>query len=142
MLNDKSRVKNHILNFIINDIRDNQQEEEQQEENDITNLSLFSKKEHLLKLINEESKLSLTCFVSVIEFFINNLFLITNYFFAESSQSNLNAITEMNMWCENLENNLIRAAKDKQLNDFLVSLAPQVSMKYTRILFLQIIKRI
>lgn len=142
MINDKSRVKNHILNFIINDIRDNQQEEEQQEENDITNLSLFSKKEHLLKLINEESKLSLTCFVSVIEFFINNLFLITNYLFAESSQSNLNSITEMNMWCENLENNLICAAKDKQLNDFLISLAPQVSMKYTRILFLQIIKRI
>ncbi|GAB1867613.1 Gem-associated protein 5 [Camponotus japonicus] len=104
MINDKSRVKNHILNFIINDIRGNQQEEEQQEENDITNLSLFSKKEHLLKLINEE----------------------------KSSQSNLNAITEMNMWCENLENNLICAAKDKQLNDFLVSLAPQVSMKMWR----------
>lgn len=139
MMSDKSRVikRNHILNFITNDIRGNRQDG-----NDITNLSMFSKKEHLLKLVNEESKLCLTCFVSVIEFFINNLFLITNHSFAESSQTDLNAITEMNMWCDNLETNLISAAKDKQLNDFLVSLAPQISMKYTRILFLQIIKKI
>lgn len=51
MINDKSKVKNPILNFITNDIRNIQ---EQQKEN----RSLFSKKEDLLELINEESKLN------------------------------------------------------------------------------------
>jgi len=40
------------------------------------------------------------------------------------------------MWSDDLKNNLICAAKDQQLNDFLVSLAPNVSLKYVRI-FLQ-----
>lgn len=58
MINDNSKVKHPILNFITNDIKHNQK---QPEENGIRNLSLFSKKEHLLKLINEESKLNCTC---------------------------------------------------------------------------------
>lgn len=136
MVNDKSKVKNPILNFITNDIRNNQEQRKE-------NRSLFSKKEHLLELINEESKLNHICYSSlIIEFFINNIFLITNYLFEESTQSNLNSITEMNMWCDDLQNDLIYAAKDKQLNDFLVSLAPHVSIKYIRIFFLQIIKKI
>lgn len=65
-----------------------------------------------------------------------------NYLFAELTQDSSNAATEMNMWCDNLRNNLLCAAKDQQLNDFLVSLAPSVSMKYVRILLLQTFKKI
>lgn len=52
------------------------------------------------------------------------------YLFSESTQDNLDAITEMNMWCDDLKNNLICAAKNHQLNDYLVSLAPSISVKY------------
>lgn len=72
----------------------------------------------------------------IIEFFINNIFLIINYLFAELTQDSSNAITELNMWSDNLQNDLACAAKDQQLNDFLVSLAPNVSMKYIQTLFL------
>lgn len=56
IINDKSKV----LNFITNDIRKNQ---EQYEKNStVANLSLFSEKEHLLELINRESKLNYICY--------------------------------------------------------------------------------
>ncbi|KAL0127536.1 hypothetical protein PUN28_003065 [Cardiocondyla obscurior] len=45
------------------------------------------------------------------------------------AQDDSNIVTEMNMWCDDLKSNLICAARDQQLNDFLVSLAPNVSMK-------------
>ncbi|XP_029169369.1 gem-associated protein 5-like [Nylanderia fulva] len=76
-------------------------EQEQYEEDDnIANISLFSKK-HLLKLVAHKQLI----------------------------QDSSNAITEMNMWCNNLKNDLASAAKNKKLNDFLVSLASSVSMK-------------
>lgn len=56
--------------------------------------------------------------------------LLIIYYFLELTQDNSDAITEMNMWCDDLKNNLICAAKEQQLNDFLVSLAPNVSVKY------------
>ncbi|XP_011872793.1 PREDICTED: gem-associated protein 5 isoform X2 [Vollenhovia emeryi] len=45
------------------------------------------------------------------------------------AQDNLDVVTEMNMWCDDLKNDLISAANNGQLNDFLVSLAPSVSVK-------------
>lgn len=53
VINDKSKV----LNFITNDIRKNQEESEKNSKS-TANLSLFSEKEHLLELINHESKLN------------------------------------------------------------------------------------
>ncbi|KAL6431847.1 hypothetical protein ACFW04_007362 [Cataglyphis niger] len=101
--NEYSKVindKSKVLNFITNDIRKNQEQSEKNSKS-IANLSLFSEKEHLLEIINHE----------------------------KLTQDSSNAATEMNMWCDNLRNNLLCAVKDQQLNDFLVSLAPSVSMK-------------
>lgn len=36
----------------------------------------------------------------------------------------------MDVWCNNLKQNLDEAAKEKRLNDFLVSLSASLSMKY------------
>lgn len=36
----------------------------------------------------------------------------------------------MDIWCDNLNQNLEDAAKEKRLNDFLVSLSASLSMKY------------
>lgn len=58
------------------------------------------------------------------------MLLIIYYLFSELTQDNSDAVTEMNMWCDDLKNNLISAATEHQLNDFLVSLAPNVSVKY------------
>lgn len=37
---------------------------------------------------------------------------------------------EMDLWGDNLKENLEEAAKEKRLNDFLVSLSASLSMKY------------
>jgi len=55
------------------------------------------------------------------------------YLSTELAHDNSDIVTELNMWCDDLESNLICAARDQQLNDFLVSLAPNVSLKYVRI---------
>ncbi|XP_046430819.1 gem-associated protein 5 isoform X1 [Neodiprion fabricii] len=38
-------------------------------------------------------------------------------------------VVEMDLWCDNLKQNLQEATKEKRLNDFLVSLAPSLSYK-------------
>lgn len=52
------------------------------------------------------------------------------YLSTELTHDNSDIVTELNMWCDDLESNLICAARDQQLNDFLISLAPNVSLKY------------
>ncbi|KAG7201057.1 hypothetical protein KM043_017605 [Ampulex compressa] len=44
-------------------------------------------------------------------------------------ESDYNAATEMDLWRDNLKESLDEAAREKRLNDFLVSLAPSLSMK-------------
>lgn len=56
--------------------------------------------------------------------------LMIYYLFSESTQDNSDVVTELNMWSDDLENDLVCAIRDQQLNDFLVSLAPHVSLKY------------
>lgn len=76
-------------------------------------------------------KVNLTlCNITLTITYITLSLLMIYYLFSESTQDDSNIVTEMNMWCDALENNLICAAKDHQLNDFLISLAPSVSMKY------------
>jgi hypothetical protein len=52
---------------------------------------------------------------------------------------NNNIATEMDIWSGNLQENLMTAVKEYRLNDFLVSLAPSLSMKYIQIFLLQTI---
>lgn len=47
-----------------------------------------------------------------------------------SAEHRHDIVTEMDMWCNNLQHNLECAAKEKRLNDFLVSLSPNLSIKY------------
>ncbi|XP_015605680.1 gem-associated protein 5 isoform X2 [Cephus cinctus] len=46
-----------------------------------------------------------------------------------ASQGQHNMVTEMDIWTNNLKHNLQEAVKEKRLNDYLVSLAPCLSMK-------------
>lgn len=39
-------------------------------------------------------------------------------------------VTEMEMWCDGLRENIECAIKEKRLNDFLVSLSTSLSVKY------------
>ncbi|XP_036139651.1 gem-associated protein 5 isoform X2 [Monomorium pharaonis] len=50
----------------------------------------------------------------------------------EKTQDNLDIVTEINLWCDELKDHLNMAASAHELNDFLVSLAPSVSMKMWR----------
>jgi len=76
-------------------------------------------------------KVNLTlCNITLTITYITLSLLMIYYLFSEDTQDDSNIVTEMNMWCDALENNLICAAKDHQLNDFLISLAPSVSVKY------------
>ncbi|XP_071629250.1 gem-associated protein 5 [Temnothorax longispinosus] len=87
---------------ILNFIKSDIRSNHIEEDDAITKSSLFcEKKEDLLTLISNE----------------------------KLTQDNSDVVTEMDMWCDDLKNNLISAAKDHQLNDFLVSLAPNVSAK-------------
>lgn len=55
------------------------------------------------------------------------------YYYIESAHiegNNYDVITEMDVWYDNLKQNLEEAAKEKRLNDFLVSLSASLSMKY------------
>ncbi|XP_029169359.1 gem-associated protein 5-like [Nylanderia fulva] len=86
---------------ILNFIRNDISPKQQQDKDDdnIANISLFSK-EDLSKLVDHEK-----------------------------STQDSNTRTEMNIWCGSLQNDLICAAKNQELNDFLVSLASSISMK-------------
>ncbi|KYN08591.1 PREDICTED: gem-associated protein 5 [Cyphomyrmex costatus] len=96
--------KSQILNFIKHDIRNNQTKENSSE-NASENLSLFcEKKDDFLTFISNE----------------------------KLTHDNSDIVTELNMWCDDLKNNLICATRDKQLNDFLVSLASSISTKMWR----------
>ncbi|XP_011636844.1 gem-associated protein 5 [Pogonomyrmex barbatus] len=96
--------KSVILNFIKNDIRNNQKQSKENTESE-TNFSLFcEQKDDLLTLISNE----------------------------KLTQDNAETNIEIDMWCNNLEENLISAVKNHQLNDFLISLAPHVSIKTWR----------
>jgi len=55
------------------------------------------------------------------------------------ARGNNNIATEMDIWSGNLQENLMTAVKEYRLNDFLVSLAPSLSMKYIQIFLLQTI---
>lgn len=46
----------------------------------------------------------------------------------------------MDMWSNNLKQNLEEAAKEKRINDYLVSLSASLSMKYVIIRTMQRIK--
>nr|XP_033190238.1 gem-associated protein 5 isoform X2 [Bombus vancouverensis nearcticus] len=48
---------------------------------------------------------------------------------AHIERNNYDVITEMDIWYDNLKQNLEEAAKEKRLNDFLVSLSASLSMK-------------
>lgn len=64
------------------------------------------------------------------------------YHYIESAhieRNNYDVITEMDIWYDNLKQNLEEAAKEKRLNDFLVSLSASLSMKYF-FLFIYFIK--
>ncbi|KAL2748138.1 gem-associated protein 5 isoform X1 [Vespula maculifrons] len=49
-----------------------------------------------------------------------------------TAQGNHTAVTEINMWHDNLKENLEIAVKEKRLNDTLISLSPSLSMKTWR----------
>ncbi|KAL6264530.1 hypothetical protein P5V15_004637 [Pogonomyrmex californicus] len=97
--------KSVILDFIRNDIRNNQKQSKENTESE-TNFSLFcEQKDDLLTLISNE----------------------------KLTQDNAETNIEIDMWCNNLEENLISAVKNHQLNDFLISLAPHVSINYVKL---------
>ncbi|XP_078046192.1 gem nuclear organelle associated protein rigor mortis isoform X2 [Augochlora pura] len=48
---------------------------------------------------------------------------------AHAEEGRHNVVTEMDVWCDNLKQNLDNAAKENRLNDFLVSLSVSLSMK-------------
>ncbi|KYM76201.1 Gem-associated protein 5 [Atta colombica] len=90
---------------ILNFIKHDIRSNQIEEDDTSTNLSLFcEKKNDFLTLISNE----------------------------KLAHDNSDIVTELNMWCDDLESNLICAARDQQLNDFLVSLAPNVSLKMWR----------
>ncbi|XP_011499580.1 PREDICTED: gem-associated protein 5 [Ceratosolen solmsi marchali] len=45
-----------------------------------------------------------------------------------------NVVTEIDLWCDNLMENLHQAMKEKRLSDFLVSLAPAISIETWKIM--------
>ncbi|KAF3428992.1 hypothetical protein E2986_02063 [Frieseomelitta varia] len=60
------------------------------------------------------------------EYFVSHL---NNEKHTHTEKNCHNLITEMDIWCDNLKQNLEEAAKEKRLNDFLVSLSASLSMK-------------
>ncbi|OAD62256.1 Gem-associated protein 5 [Eufriesea mexicana] len=54
---------------------------------------------------------------------------LTNEKCAHAEKNKYDVVTEMDVWCDNLNQNLEEAAKEKRLNDFLVSLSASLSMK-------------
>lgn len=93
---------------------------------------LFSTQEYFVSHLNNESKLS----IIKIKYYSDLLIYYICFIFYHSiehthTEKNChNLITEMDIWCDNLKQNLEEAAKEKRLNDFLVSLSASLSMKY------------
>ncbi|XP_014480134.1 PREDICTED: gem-associated protein 5 isoform X2 [Dinoponera quadriceps] len=106
--NKTMNMKHAMLNCIKNDIRKNQ-EQNSKSENGVNDamLSLFSGKEDLQIIITKEK-------------------------FGHAIRQKNDTVTEMEMWCDGLRQDIECAIKEKRLNDFLVSLSTSLSVKTWR----------
>ncbi|XP_025162758.1 gem-associated protein 5 [Harpegnathos saltator] len=109
--NKMMNEKHAVLNCIKNDIRKNEKQdselENKESDYDSVTSSLFSGKE-ALQIIVAKEKLGHTL------------------------KYKNDTIIEMDMWCNNLQQNIECAIKEKRLNDFLVSLSTSLSVKTWR----------
>ncbi|EZA61582.1 Gem-associated protein [Ooceraea biroi] len=94
-----------VLDLIKNNIRSNQEQSEADDNN--VKISLFSEQTEFSKYFAMEST-------------------------EHRARGNTNVAIEMDIWSGNLRETLMTAVKNYRLNDFLVSLAPNLSMKLWR----------
>jgi len=131
-----------VLNLIKNDIRQEQSKIDY-DNSDNVKISLFSEQTEFLKYLAVESKFSLYlhiyCIYAIYIHIITTAFLLFCTALEHRKCGNNNTATEMDIWNGNLQENLMTAVKEYRLNDFLVSLAPSLSMKYIQIFLLQAI---
>lgn len=88
----------------INEVTESNDNDKQLESRETNVPSIFAGKEHVLDIIKEEKP------------FLN-------------SRGQYNAVLELDVWCNKLMETLKEAVKEKRLTDYLVSLAPSLSMK-------------
>lgn len=103
--NEKTFLLNSLLNIVKKIKNDNLDIEEIQKDTSYNMIPvLFSTQKNFMSHINNER-------------------------FVHIEKNKHNLVTEMDVWCNNLKQNLDEAAKEKRLNDFLVSLSASLSMK-------------
>ncbi|XP_076752197.1 gem-associated protein 5-like isoform X2 [Xylocopa sonorina] len=103
--NDKISILNSLLDIVRNMKNENFNFEEIQVDNSYHMIPvLFSTQDNFMSLLTDEK-------------------------YARTCTRKHNLTTEMDICCDKLEENLEVAATEKRLNDFLVSLAPSLSMK-------------
>nr|XP_031838451.1 gem-associated protein 5-like isoform X1 [Nomia melanderi] len=99
--------KTHLLNSLINISKNVKYENENIEQHQDTYYMqplLFSSKDNFMSFLTTDKN-------------------------AHIEERRHNVVTEMDVWCDNLKQNLDEAAKENRLNDFLVSLSASLSMK-------------
>lgn len=102
----------------------------------VAKLSVFCEKEDLLTILADESISDLYVYYILLHEYIflhYHMIFIIYYLFTESAHINKNkhdTVIEIDMWCDNLKENLECAVKEKRLTDFLVSLSASLSMRY------------
>ncbi|CAL7940645.1 unnamed protein product [Xylocopa violacea] len=112
--NDKTIILNSLLNIVKSMKKENFNFEEIEMDNSYYMIPvLFSTQDNFTSFLTDEN--------------IFYAFLYVEY--ARNCKSKHNSVTEMDICCDKLEENLEIAATDKRLDDFLVSLSPSLSMK-------------
>ncbi|XP_043264591.1 gem-associated protein 5-like [Colletes gigas] len=101
--NDKTHLLKSIMNIVRNEQNENVDIEENQKDIFHYITPLFSEKDFMSFFTNEKCN--------------------------HAEKNRHNVATEMDIWCDNLKQNLEEAAKEKRLNDFLISLSASLSMK-------------
>ncbi|XP_076633112.1 gem nuclear organelle associated protein rigor mortis isoform X2 [Colletes latitarsis] len=102
-MNDKTYLLNSIINIVRNKQNENVDIEENQQDIFHYMTPLFSEKDFMSFFTNKKCN--------------------------HAEKNRHNVATEMDIWCDNLKQNLEEAAKEKRLNDFLISLSASLSMK-------------
>ncbi|XP_053999055.1 gem-associated protein 5 isoform X1 [Hylaeus anthracinus] len=102
-MNDKTVLLNSLINIVKNSQNENVSDE-QSPDTFYYMTPLFSEKEDFMTFLANEK-------------------------FGHIEENRHNVATEMDVWCDNLKQNLEKAAKEKRLNDFIISLSVSLSMK-------------